>query len=95
MGSDNGSLQMRCGQLCAQSAHGAMTHGAMFDEMDEGTAMFKLAPTAAGLPAQGTFVPLNIDGTQLPSDWYLRLAGAATRMLRGDSAVTPRRPNNP
>ena len=79
----------------AVSANCTMVFGAMFDEMDEGTAMFKLAPTAAGLPAQGTFVPLNIDGTQLPSDWYLRLAGAATRMLRGDSAVTPRRPNNP
>lgn len=67
----------------------------MFDEMDEGTAMFKLAPTAAELPAQGTFVPLNIDGTNLPGDWYLRLAGAATRMLRGDSPLTAVRPSNP
>ena len=56
-----------------------MVYGAMFDEVDEGAAMFKLAPTAAELPAQDTFVPLNIDGTNLPSDWYLRMAGAATR----------------
>ena len=69
--------------------------GAMFDEVDEGTAMFKLAPTPAELPAQGTFVPLNMDGINLPSDWYLRLAGAATRMLRGDSPLTPTRPANP
>ncbi|MEO6036268.1 MAG: glycoside hydrolase family 71/99-like protein [Verrucomicrobiota bacterium] len=79
----------------ATSAGCTMIFGAMFDEVDEGTAMFKLAPTAAELPAQGTFVPLNIDGANLPSDWYLRLAGAATRMLRGDSPVTSIRPTNP
>jgi len=79
----------------AVSAGCTMVYGAMFDEMDEGTAMLKLAPTAAELPAQGTFVPLNIDGTNLPSDWYLRLAGAATRMLRGDSPLTAGRPRNP
>ncbi|NOS70839.1 MAG: hypothetical protein HOP33_13025 [Verrucomicrobia bacterium] len=79
----------------AVSAGCTMVYGAMFDEVDEGTAMFKLAPTVAELPAQGTFVPLNIDGTSLPSDWYLRLAGAATRMLRGDMPITATRPNNP
>lgn len=61
-----------------------MIYGAMFDEVDEGTAMYKLAPTANELPAQGSFVPLNIDGDSLPSDWYLRLAGEASKMLRGD-----------
>ena len=61
-----------------------MIYGAMFDEMDEGTAMLKLAPTASELPVQGTFVPLNIDGQALPSDWYLRLADQAGRMLRGE-----------
>jgi hypothetical protein len=61
-----------------------MIYGAMYDEVDEGTAMYKLAPTAAELPAQGTFMPLNIDGTNLPSDWYLRLAREASKMLRGE-----------
>jgi len=64
-----------------------MIYGAMFDEMDEGTAMFKLAPTPAQLPAQGTFVPLNADGIQLPSDWYLRLADEAGKMLRGECPI--------
>jgi len=64
-----------------------MIYGAMFDEMDEGTAMFKLAPTAAQLPAQGTFAPLDADGVKLPSDWYLRLADAAGKMLRGEIPV--------
>jgi Bacterial Ig domain len=66
----------------------SMIYGAMFDEVDEGTAMFKLAPTAAEVPAQGSWVPLNIDGQNLPSDWYLRLAGEASRMLRGDIPLT-------
>ncbi|MBI3962956.1 MAG: xylosidase/arabinosidase [Deinococcus sp.] len=71
----------------ALSAGAAMIYGAMFDEVDEGTAMYKLAPTPAELPAQGTFLPLNIDGYVLPSDWYLRLAGQAGKMLRGDIAL--------
>jgi len=68
----------------ATAAGCAMIYGAMFDEMDEGTAMLKLAPTAAEIPAQGAWVPLNIDGTALRSDWYLRLANEAGKMLRGD-----------
>lgn len=79
----------------AVAAGCTMVYGAMFDEVDEGTAMLKLAPTPAELPAQGTFVPLNVDGVNLPSDWYLRLAGAATRMLRGDAPLTATRPANP
>ena len=72
-----------------------MVYGAMFDEVDEGTAMYKLAPTAAQLPAQGTFVPLNIDGYNLGSDWYLRLANQAGRMLRGEIPVTSSIPITP
>jgi hypothetical protein len=45
-----------------------MIYVAMFDEVNEGTAMFKLAPTADYLPTQGEFVPLDIDGQTLPSD---------------------------
>ena len=79
----------------AVTAQCTMIYGAMFDEMDEGTAMLKLAPTAAQLPAQGTFVPLNIDGQALPSDWYLRMADQASRMLRGDIPTLPQMPITP
>jgi Bacterial Ig domain len=72
-----------------------MIYGAMFDEVDEGTAMFKIAPTAAQLPAQGNFVPLNIDGTNLPSDWYLRLANEAGKMLRGEIPLQSTMPISP
>lgn len=76
----------------ALSAGCTMVYGAMFDEVDEGTAMFKLAPTPAQLPAQGSFVPLNIDGHNLPSDWYLRLAGKATETLRGRLTLSAQMP---
>jgi len=73
----------------------SMVYGAMFDEVDEGTAMFKCVPTAAQLPAQGTFVPLNIDGYNLNSDWYLRLANQAGTMLRGQIPITNSIPITP
>ncbi|MBI4578028.1 MAG: DUF4214 domain-containing protein [Planctomycetes bacterium] len=69
--------------------------GAMFDEVDEGTAMFKIAPTRAEQPVEGKFVPLDVDGLSLPSDWYLRLAGEAGRMLRGERPLTERIPISP
>jgi len=72
-----------------------MIYGAMFDEVDEGTAMYKLAPTAQQLPAQGTFVPLDVDGTALPSDWYLRLANEAGKMLRGETPLQTSVPITP
>jgi hypothetical protein len=72
----------------AISAGCTMIYGAMFDEVDEGTAMFKMAPTTNELPVEGTFVPLNIDGHPLPSDWYLRVADQASRMLRGEIPVS-------
>lgn len=60
-----------------------MIYGAMFDEVNEGTAMYKLVPTTAQLPAQGKFLALDCDGITLNSDWYLRLANQAGMMLRG------------
>ncbi|MFO1487857.1 MAG: glycoside hydrolase family 71/99-like protein [Verrucomicrobiota bacterium] len=68
----------------AVNAGCTMIYGAMFDEMDEGTAMFKLAPSRSSLPAQGSFVPLDMDGENLPSDWYLRLANETGKALRGE-----------
>lgn len=79
----------------AISAGCTMIYGAMFDEVDEGTAMFKLAPTPNELPVEGTFVPLNIDGTNLPSDWYLRLADQGSRMLRDDIPLQSQIPITP
>jgi hypothetical protein len=79
----------------AVSAGATMIRVAMFDEVDEGTAIFKTAPTAAEMPAQGSFVPLNIDGEALPSDWYLQLTGEAGKMLRGEIPLSPNLPIAP
>jgi hypothetical protein len=54
---------------------------AMFDEVDEGTAIFKVSDAP---PTQAHFVGLE----GMPSDWYLRLAGEGGRMIRGERPVT-------
>jgi hypothetical protein len=72
-----------------------MIYGAMFDEVNEGTAMYKLVPTAAQLPAQGEFLSLDCDGITLNSDWYLRLANQAGKMLRGDIPLQTTIPISP
>lgn len=61
---------------------------AMFDEVDEGTAIFKVTNNP---PAQGHFV--GYEG--MPSDWYLRLVGEGSRMLRGERPVTAEIPIKP
>ncbi len=73
----------------------AMLYTAMFDEMDEGTAMLKMAETTADLPAGATMVPLDADGISLPSDWYLRVGGEAARMLRGEIPIQSSLPISP
>jgi hypothetical protein len=59
----------------------------MFDEVNEGTAIFKVANQ----------VPLGqyfVTSEGLPTDWYLRLTGAATAMIRGDTPLSPTIPQN-
>lgn len=72
----------------AINAKVSMVYIAMFDEVDEGTAMYKLAPTAAFKPVRGKFLSADQDGEALPSDWYLTLADAVGQMLRGERPLT-------
>ncbi len=53
----------------------------MFDEVDEGTAIYKVSNVT---PVGQHFV--TYEG--LPADHYLRLTGAATRMIRGDAPLS-------
>jgi len=79
----------------AISIHAPMIYNAMFDEVDEGTAMYKIAATINDQPEGVKLVPLDADGINLPNDWYLRLAGAATQMLRGEIPLTIEIPIKP
>lgn len=65
-----------------------MAYVAMFDEVDEATAIFKVSNTP---PSQATFA--TYDG--LPSDWYLRLTGAGAKMLRGAQPLSRTIPIRP
>ncbi|MDB5319967.1 MAG: hypothetical protein JWN40_1598 [Phycisphaerales bacterium] len=55
-----------------------MAYVAMFDEVDEGTAIFKVSNAP---PTQAHFA--TYDG--LPSDWYLRLTGEGSKLIRGET----------
>jgi hypothetical protein len=61
---------------------------AMFDEIDEGTAIFKVTSEP---PTQAHFV--GYEG--LPSDWYLRLVGEGARLLKSRQPVPEEIPIKP
>ncbi|MGD0722136.1 MAG: glycoside hydrolase family 71/99-like protein, partial [Roseiarcus sp.] len=71
-------IPRRCGRFWWRQVVGAVRagattiFGAMFDEVDEGTAMFKIAARAKESPTAPSFVTLDADGCKLPSDFYLR-----------------------
>ena len=69
----------------AAQMHAGGLYVAMFDEVDEGTAIFKVTSTP---PKEAHFV--GYEG--LPSDWYLRLVGEGARMLRGERPLTEEMP---
>jgi hypothetical protein len=65
-------------QFAAAADIGAeMVYVAMFDEVDEATAIFKVTNHP---PMQARFE--TYDG--LPSDWYLRLTGEGSKLIRGE-----------
>ena len=89
-------IERNGGQFYWRQAYNAIQAGvefiyvAMFDEVDEGTAMFKITDTKAKLPIQANdrLVSLDIDGVNLPSDWYLKLADQTQKMLDGTTPLT-------
>ncbi len=80
----------------AKKSGAPMLKIAMFDEVNEGTAMFKVASRRSHAPDQGTWVTLDADGdTTLPSDWYLRMGGVITQMFHGTIPITATIPIRP
>jgi hypothetical protein len=59
-----------------------MMYAAMFDEVDEGTALFPTEARENRLPAGANLTALDQDGCALPDDWYLRITGKAADYLR-------------
>ncbi len=60
---------------------------AMFDEYDEGTNIMKAADSYLAIPGNQYFVTNSADGTYISSDFYLRLAGKATRVMKGSESL--------
>jgi len=76
-------------QLYTSLRNGAsMVYVAMFDEINEGTAIFKVTDTPPKGKGETTF--LGMEG--MPSDHYLWLTGEAARMLRNEKPLTAKMP---
>jgi hypothetical protein len=82
-------MPRRCGTFYQRQIHNAIKAGAqmlytaMFDEINEGTAIFKLVNNPSQEPLGTDLFALDADGCgSVSSDMYLRLAGRATGALR-------------
>ncbi len=81
-------IPRRCGNFMWRQITNALEarvdtlYAAMFDEVDEGTALFPVETRAESVPKSGATQYLNQDGCTLPEDWYLRLTGTAAQHLK-------------
>ncbi len=57
---------------------------AMFDEVDEGTAIFKVSENKSKAPQEFYTVTADADGKSLPSDWYLQVSQTISNGLKND-----------
>ena len=69
--------------LNVKEAGASMVYVAMFDEVDEGTAIFKCA---SDVPAGQESKFVSYGG--LPSDFYLRMVGQGAKLIRGEILET-------
>lgn len=79
----------------AKSAGAASVKIAMFDEVNEGTAIFKAVSLRKEAPEPGYWLTLDADGDDLPSDWYLQIGAAISRVFHETASPTPELPISP
>ncbi|MFJ3421864.1 glycoside hydrolase family 71/99-like protein [Streptomyces sp. NPDC086082] len=93
-GSPKNEIPRKAGQFMWNQAVAAARCGtksafiAMFDEYDEATAIAPAATDKSQIPANQYFLTLDADGTHLSSNFYMRLAGAATKMINGSAPIS-------
>ena len=71
----------------AISSGAGMIYVAMFDEVNEGTAIFKVSDTP---PVSNVAKFVDLEG--MPSDWYLWLTGEASQMLKRQKPLSQKIP---
>jgi len=80
----------------AAAAGNKMIYVAMFDEVDEATAIFKIADNQQQTPNEGRFLSADQDGyTNCPGDWYLNITGTVAGLLQDGKEVPVKMPAYP
>jgi hypothetical protein len=73
-----------------------MMYGAMWDEYDEGTQFMPAIAKSAALPQDEshrfTLIAYDVDGYDVPPDWYMRIAGYGSALLKGERYIEDRFP---
>jgi hypothetical protein len=85
----NGGTFMWHQMYNAVAAGSKMIYVAMFDEVDEATAIFKIAENLDQIPTEGQFITTNMDQgySNCPHDWYLNITGTVSGLIRNGMAV--------
>jgi len=61
---------------------------AMFDEYDEGTAIAPAADSYLSVPTDQYFLTYSADGTYIAPDFYMRLAGEITKLIKKEIPIS-------
>ena len=81
------AIPRECGRFMRSQIANALNEGArmlyvaMFDELNEGTAIMKIAPHTSDIPPGAQLLASDQGGCLEPNDLYLRIAGEAARVL--------------
>lgn len=93
----NGGTFMWRQMYNAVAAGSKMIYVAMFDEVDEATAIFKIAESQQQTPREGQFLSADIDKgyRNCPGDWYLNITGAVAGLVQDGRDVPVNMPAYP